>query len=99
MTDATAFLNLCVATSQQFNRVLEDLKSISDRISADTALSTATALAAQGTGRKELTAADFDNLKVVIDLLGTLLNATNGGNVPVAVNTGGTVKLGFYRMI
>ncbi len=99
MTDTTAFLSMCVATSQQFNRVYEDLKSLADRIAADSALSTATAVAAQNTGRKELTAADFDNFKVVIDLLGALLNASNGGSVPIVVNTGGMVKLGFYRML
>jgi len=27
------------------------------------------------------------------------LNSINGGNVPVSVNTGGTVKLGFYKII
>ena len=99
MTDATAFLNFCVTTSQQFNHIYEDLKSISDRIGADTFLSTATAAAAQNTGRKELVAADFDNLKVVIDLLTTLLNATNNQVITVVENTGGTVKLGFYKMI
>jgi hypothetical protein len=99
MTDTTAFLTLCVSTAQKFNSVYEDLKSISDRIGADSALSTNTAAAAQNTGRKELVAADFDNLKVVIDLLTTLLNSNNGGSVPVNVNTGGTVKLGFYRML
>ena len=99
MTDTTAFVNFCVATTQSFNRVYEDLKSISDRIGADSALSTNTATAASKTGRSELTAADFDNLKVCIDLMTTLLNASNGGNVPVSVNTGGTVKLGFYRML
>ncbi len=99
MTDTAAFLTLCVSTTQAFNRAYEDMKSISDRIGADSALSSATAAMAQATGRKELSAADFDNLKVCIDLLGTLLNASNGGNVPVAVNTGGTVKLGFYKML
>lgn len=99
MTDTSAFLTFCVGASQRFNAVYEDLKSISDRIGADTALSTNTALAASKTGRSELTAADFDNLKVVIDLLTSLLNASNGGTVPVAVNTGGTVKLGIYRML
>lgn len=99
MTDTTAFLNFCVTTSQSFNRILEDLRSISDRIAADTALSSATAQAAQATSRKELTAADFDNLKVCIDLVGALLAAKNNDTVSVVVNTGGSVKLGFYRMI
>lgn len=99
MTDTTAFLNFCVSTTQQFNRNLEDLKSISDRIGADSNLSTNTATAAQSTGRKELVAADFDNLKACIDLLTTLLNAINGGNVSVTINTGGTVKLGFYKIL
>ena len=99
MTDTTAFLNFCVSSCQTFNKNLEDLKSISDRIAADSALSTNTAAAASKTGRSELVAADFDNLKVCIDLVVNLLNAINGGNVPVSVNTGGTVKLGFYKMI
>jgi hypothetical protein len=99
MTDTTAFLNLCVSTVQQFNKTLGDLRSISDRIASDSSLSTATAAKAAGTGRSELTAADFDNLKVVIDLVDTLLDKTNGQTVSVNVNTGGTVKLGFYKMI
>lgn len=99
MTDATAFLNFCVTTTQQFNRVYEDMKSISDRIGADSALSTNTAAAAQNTSRKELVAADFDNLKAVIDLTTTLLNSVNGSTVPVSINTGGTVKLGFYKIL
>jgi hypothetical protein len=99
MTDTTAFLNLCITATQKFNQTYEDLKSISDRIGADSALSTNTATAASKTGRSELVAADFDNLKTVIDLLTTLLNASNGGNVPVTINTGGTVKLGFYKIL
>jgi hypothetical protein len=99
MTDTTTFLNFCVLTCQNFNRTLEDLKSISDRIAADSALSTNTAATAQKTSRTDLTAASFDNLKVCIDLVTTVLNSTNGSNVSVAVNTGGTVKLGFYQMI
>jgi hypothetical protein len=99
MTDTTAFLNFCIATCQQFNLALENLKSISDRIGADSSLSTNTATAAQKANRTDLATADFDNLKAVIDLLTTVLNATNGGNVPVAINTGGTVKLGFYKIL
>lgn len=99
MTDYTSFLNFCVSKTQAFVNDLEDMKTISDRIAADSSLSTNTALAAQNTGRKELTAADFDNLKVCIDLMVSLLNASNGQSVPVVENTGGMVKLGFYKMI
>jgi hypothetical protein len=81
------------------NENLQDMKSISDRIGADTALSGEAANAAKAAGRSDLVAADFDNLKVCIDLMQDLLNAVNGGNVPVSVNTGGTVKLGFYKII
>ena len=99
MTDATSFFQTCVGVCRTMNQNLEDLKSLSDRIGADTTLSTAAANAAKAAGRTDLSAADFDNLKVCIDHLQNLLNAINGGNVPVNINTGGTVKLGFYKII
>lgn len=98
MTDATAFLNFCVTTTQNFNRVYEDLKSISDRIGADSALSNATATAAQATSRKELQTQDFDNLKACIDLLSALLNTSQNGTVTATANVA-TVKLGFYKIL
>jgi hypothetical protein len=99
MTDASSFFQTCVGVCRVMNENLQDMKSISDRIGADTSLSSKAAAAAGTAGRSDLTAADFDNLKVCIDLLQNLLNAVNGGNVPVSVNTGGTVKLGFYKII
>ncbi len=99
MTDTTAFLDTIVRVAQNFNQILEDMKSISDRIGSDSNLSTATAVAAAAGPRKELVAADFDNLKVAIDLLQTLLAASNGGNVPVTINTGGKVVLAFYKVL
>ena len=99
MTDALSFFQTCVGVCRVMNQNLEDLKSLSDRIGADTALSAAAADAAAKAGRTDLAAADFDNLKVCIDHLQSLLNAVNGGNVPVNINTGGTVKLGFYKII
>src|SRR6516162_1441855 len=99
MTDATSFFQTCVGVCRALNQNLEDLKSVSDRIGADSALSGEAANAAKTAGRGDLAAADFDNLKVCIDHLQNLLNAVNGGNVPVSVNTGGTVKLGFYKII
>jgi hypothetical protein len=99
MTDASFFFQTCVNACRVMSQNLEDLKSVSDRIGADSALSSETAAAAAKVGRTDLTAADFDNLKVCIDLMQDLLNAINGGNVPVSVNTGGTVKLGFYKII
>ena len=99
MTDASSFFLTCVGVCRAMNENLQDMKSISDRIGADTALSGEAAAAAATAGRTDLVAADFDNLKVCIDLMQTLLNAINGGNVPVSVNTGGTVKLGFYKII
>ena len=99
MTDAASFFSTCVGVCRVMNENLEDLKSLSDRIGADTALSAAAANAAKAAGRTDLSAADFDNLKVCIDHLQSLLNAINGGTVPVNINTGGTVKLGFYKII
>ena len=99
MTDASSFFQTCVGVCRVMSQNLEDLRSISDRIGADSALSGEAANAAKTAGRGDLAAADFDNLKVCIDLMQNLLNAVNGGNVPVSVNTGGTVKLGFYKII
>ena len=99
MTDASSFFQTCVGVCRVMSQNLEDLRSISDRIGADSALSGEAANAAKTAGRGDLTAADFDNLKVCIDHLQSLLNAVNGGNVPVNINTGGTVKLGFYKII
>ena len=99
MTDATSFFQTCVGVCRIMNENLQDMKSISDRIGADTALSGEAANAAKAAGRSDLVAADFDNLKVCIDHLQSLLNAVNGDTVPVSVNTGGTVKLGFYKII
>ena len=99
MTDASSFFQTCVGVCRALNQNLEDLKSVSDRIGADSALSGEAANAAKAAGRGDLAAADFDNLKVCIDLMQDLLNAVNGGTVPVSVNTGGTVKLGFYKII
>ena len=99
MTDASSFFQTCVGVCRVMNENLVALRSISDRIGADSALSTEAANAAKNAGRSDLTAADFDNLKVCIDLLQELLAAVNGDSVPVSVNTGGTVKLGFYKII
>lgn len=88
-----------VNTVQNFTLAFEQLKLISDRIGADSAISTALAATAQSGPRKDLQTADFDNLKVVIDLVSTLMAAQNNGNVPVAINTGGAVKLGFYKVL
>ena len=99
MTDATSFFQTCVGVCRVMSQNLEDLRQISDRIGADSALSGEAAAAAATAGRTDLKAADFDNLKVCIDLLQELLAAVNGDSVPVSVNTGGTVKLGFYKII
>jgi hypothetical protein len=99
MSDAVAATSLCINAANQFNTVYASLKSVSDRIAADSYLSSQMADAAKKMNRPDLTEADFDNLKVCIDLLTDLLNALNGENVPVVVNTGGAVKLGFYKMI
>lgn len=99
MSDTTVFFNNILAWVRRYAEDLENLKQISDRIGADSAMATNLAAAATKAGRTDLVAADFDNLKVVIDLESTLLNAINGGNVPVSINTGGTVKLGYYRIM
>ena len=99
MTDTITFYRSIVSQVTQFIATVEQMQLISDRIGADSAMSAALAASAATGGRADLTTASFDNLKVVIDLVTTLLAAQNGGNVPVAINTGGTVKLGFYKIM
>src|SRR4051812_31571152 len=99
MTDTTVFYRTVIAQVTQFVKAYEDLKVLSDRIAADSALSGQAATAAQAGGRSDLTAASFDNLKVAADLIESLLSANTGANVPVSINTGGKVKLALYKLL
>jgi len=99
MSDANVLLNDIVAWTRRYAEDLEHMRTISDRIGADSAMATNLAAAATKAGRTDLVAADFDNYKICVDLDRTLLNSSNGSTVSVSINTGGTVKLGFYKIL
>lgn len=94
MTDTISFYRNLVAQTNQFVQAWEAIKLMHERIASDSTLSTKAATSAQANGRTDLTAADFDNLKSAVDVVQTLLDSTN-----VAVNTGGTVKLAFFKLL
>lgn len=94
MTDTRTFLGQVVAQTTNFVQAFEQLKLLADRISADSALSVNTAAAAQSAGRTDLSAADFDNFNSAMQLLETTLT-----NSSTSVNTGGSVRLAFYKII
>lgn len=94
MTDTISFYRNLVAQTNQFVQAWEALRLMHDRIGSDSFLSGKAAASAQATGRTDLTAADFDNFKSAVDVVQALLDSTN-----VAVNTGGTVKLAFFKLL
>jgi hypothetical protein len=94
MTDATNFYKQLVLQVGAFVNAYEDLKLMANRISSDSALSGQASTAAQITTRKDLSAADFDNFNAAIGVIEALLNASNP-----AVNTGGSVRLAFYKLL
>lgn len=94
MTDTVNFYRTLVANTAQFVQAWESLKLMSDRIGADSYLSGQAATSAQAAGRTDLTAAEFDNFKAATDLLTALLNSNS-----TQVNTGGSVKLAFYKLL
>ncbi len=94
MTDTVAFYRNVVAATAQFINAFEALTLLADRIAADSALSTATAQTAQGVGRTDLTAANFDNFRLAVNLISNKLNASDA-----SVPNGGTVRLSFYQLI
>ena len=96
MTDATNFTRQLVMQVGAFVNAYEDLKLMANRIASDTALSGLAATAAQTSNppRKDLSAADFDNFKSAMDVLEALLGSSNP-----SVNTGGTVRLAFYKLM
>lgn len=94
MTDTRTFLQQLILGVNNFTLALEQCKLLADRIQADSLLSTNTAAAAQNSGRTDLSTADFDNFNSAMQLLETTLNGTNA-----SVNTGGSVRLAFYKII
>lgn len=94
MTDATNFYRTLISNVTQLISALESCKLMADRITADSAMSTKAAAAAQTGGRSDLAAADFDNFNAAIQVLETLLNNANA-----SVNTGGSVRLAFYKLM
>jgi len=93
MTDTTLFFRNVAARVADFINTLDDVKLLADMIATDSFLSGQAATAAQASNRKDLTAADFDNFNAAVQLLTTTLNSINP-----SVNTGGAVKLAFYKM-
>lgn len=94
MTDTVTFYRSLVSQTNQFVQAWEALKLMHDRLLADSFLPGQAATSAQASGRTDLTAADFDNVKNAVTVVQTLLDSTNA-----AVNTGGSVKLAFYKML
>jgi len=94
MTDTRSFFKAVVDGSTQFIAAIENLEQLADRIAADTALSTATAATATAAGRADLAAANFDNFRLAVGVIKTLLDNANA-----SVPNGGTVKLSFYQLM
>lgn len=96
MTDTRAYLQQLILGVNNFLLAFEQCKLLADRIAADSNLSTATAQSAQTQipARTDLSAADFDNFNAAMQLLEATLNGTNA-----SVNTGGSVRLAFYKII
>jgi hypothetical protein len=93
MTDTTTFYRTIIGQVSQFVAITDEMRLISDRIGADSSLSSKLAASAQAGGRTDLTVADFDNLKAAIDAIDTLLNSNSPSvNAP-------TVKLPFYVVL
>ena len=99
MTDATNMLQLLTEQIKQFNYAQSQMRLLADRIASDSTLSTQLYEAAQAGNRKDLAVADFDNFKVAVDMVTNMLNALTGASVPVDINTGGAVKLAFYKIV
>lgn len=93
MTDPINFYRTVISQVTAFVGAYENLLLISDRISADSSLSTSAAAAANSGGRADLTIADFDNLNNAIKSIQTRL----GSNDPT-VNSA-TVKLPLYKIL
>lgn len=94
MTNSTGFLQQLVVGINNFVLAYEQCKLLSDRIAADSASATNLGTAASATGRSDLSTADFDNFNSAMQLLETTLNGTNA-----SVNTGGSVRLAFYKIL
>lgn len=94
MTDSRTFLQQLIAGTTNFVLAFEQMKLLADRIAADSSMATNTAAVAQTSGRTDLQAADIDNLNAAVQLFETTLNSSNAG-----VNTGGSVRLAFYKII
>ncbi len=99
MTDAIVGYKNLIAQTNQFVQAFEALKLFSDRVGADTSLSTAFAAAAATTGRSDLSAANFDNFKRAVDVVTALLESTASQTTTNDVNTGGKAVLAFYQLL
>lgn len=97
MTDKVALIRKIQDVASNFNFTLGELKSIRDRIGAESTL--ATQLAAAATPALGLTAANFDDFKIFVDLLESLMSKSTGQTVSVSIGTGGHVELAWQRML
>lgn len=94
MTDATSFVRQATLQVAVFVNAYEDLRLLANRIASDSFLSAQAATSAQAINRKDLAAADFDNLNSAIGVIEALLASTSP-----SVNTGGSVRLAFYKLM
>lgn len=94
MTNSATFLQQLVVGINNWVLAYEQLVLLADRIAADSSSATNLAAAAATGGRTDLAIADFDNFNSAMQLLETTLNGTN-----VSVNTGGSVRLAFYKIL
>ena len=97
MTDKVALIRKIQEVASNFSFTLGELKSIRDRIGAESTL--ATQLAAAADSSLGLTAANFDDFKTFVDLLESLMGKATGQTVSVTIGTGGHVELAFQRML
>lgn len=94
MTDTTSFYRGVISATTQFINAFEDLTLLADRIAADSSLSSNAAASAAASGRSDLTAANFDNFRLAVNLLNGVLT-----NSSTSVPDGGTVRLAFYQLM
>jgi hypothetical protein len=99
MTSAPTLLRRITNACANWQAAVEELNAVTGMISADSSLAAALAAAATAGGRSDLSTANFNDLVVAQGLMNSLLAASNGGNVPVVINTGGEVVLAYNRML
>jgi len=84
--------------TQNFQLTFEEMTAVADMIGAVSSLSTQLATASAGSNNV-LTAANFDDWVVAVNLVKSLLDKVNGNSVSVTINTGGKVVLAFNRLL